>query len=113
MVINNIRTSEAKPFKHKLQPIPFALRQLLEQEVEKRFEVGTFSLADSGACQYASITVLFSFKKDGMLRMCVDYREFNAQTDKNALHLQRINTVWPARRKAKYFALLNLLMGYH
>ena len=54
MMIHTIRTSDAKPFKHKLRPIPFALRQHLELEVEKLLEVGVISLADPSACPYAS-----------------------------------------------------------
>ena len=40
VVIHTIRTSDAKPIKHKLRPIFFALRQHLEQEVERLLEVG-------------------------------------------------------------------------
>ena len=112
VVIHTIRTSDDKPFKHKLRPIPIALRQHLEQEVERLLEVGAILPADPGACPYASKTV-FSPKKDGTLRMCVDYRDVNAQTEKDVFPLPRIDTVWPALTKAKYFASLDLLMGYH
>ena len=43
VIIHTVRTSDAKPFKHKLRPIPFALRQHLEQEVERLLEVGAIS----------------------------------------------------------------------
>ena len=45
--------------------------------------------------------------------MCVDYRDINAQTEKNAYPLPRIDQVWPVMAKARYFAPLDLLMGYH
>ena len=45
--------------------------------------------------------------------MCVDYRDLNAQTEKDAFPLPRIDQVWPVLAKAKYFASLDLLMGYH
>ena len=45
--------------------------------------------------------------------MCVDFRELNAQTEKDAFPLPRIDRVWPALTKAKYFSSLDLLMGYH
>ena len=75
-------------------------------------EVGAISPADPGACPYAS-RIVFSPKKDGTLRLCVDYRDLNAQTEKDPFPLPRIDTVWPALTKAKYFASLDLLMGYH
>ena len=112
VVIHTIKTGHARPFKHKVRPIPFARRQYLEQEVEKLLEVGAISPADPGSCPYASRTV-FSPKKDGTLRMCIDYRDLNAQTEKDAFPLQRIEQVWPSLAKAKYFASLDLLMGYH
>ena len=45
--------------------------------------------------------------------MCVDYRDLNAQMEKNAFPLPKIDTVWPALTKAKYFASLDLLLSYH
>ena len=111
MVIHTIQTGDAKPVKHRLRPIPFARRQHLEQEVEKLLEVGAISPADPWACPYASRTV-FSPKKDGTRRMCIDYRDLIAQTKTGAFSLPKIDQVWPSLAKAKYFASLDLLMGY-
>ena len=112
VVVHTIKTGEAKPFRHKLRPIPFARRQFLEQEVEKLLAIGAISPADPGACPYASRTVIAP-KKDGTLRMCVDYRDVNAQTEKDSYPLPRIDQVWPTLANARYFASLDLLMGYH
>ena len=112
VVTHTIKTGEAQPFRHKLRPIPFARRQFLEQEVERLLMIGAISPADPGACPYASRTVLAE-KKDKTWRMCVDYRDLNAQTEKDAFPLPRIDQVWPALAKAKCFASLDLLMGYH
>ena len=112
VVVHTIKTGDAKPFRHKLRPIPFARRQYLEDEVAKLLSIGAISEADPGACPYASRTVIAP-KKDGSLRMCVDYRDINAQTEKDAYPLPRIDTVWPTLAKAKYFAALDLIMGYH
>jgi len=45
--------------------------------------------------------------------MCIDYRQLNTQTEKDAYPLPRIDEVWQALCNAKYFATLDLLMGYH
>ena len=45
--------------------------------------------------------------------MCVDYRELNAQTEKDCYPLPRIDDVWPSLARAKFFSALDLLMGYH
>ena len=56
---------------------------------------------------------VFMPKKDETLHMCVDYRDMNAQTEKDAFPLPRIDQVWPIMSGAKYFGSLDLLMGYH
>lgn len=45
--------------------------------------------------------------------MCVDYRDMNAQNEKDAFPLPRIDDVWPMLSKANYFAALDLIMFYH
>ena len=112
VVIHTIKTGEAQPFLHKLRPIPFSRLQYLEQEVDKLIFIGAVSPADQGACPYASRTVCTP-KKVGTLRMCVDYRDMNAQTEKDAFPLPPIDKVWPILSGVKYFASLDLLMGYH
>ena len=74
--------------------------------------VGAISPANPGACPYASKTVLTP-KKDGTMRMCVDYRDVNAQTEKDFFPLPRIDQVWPTLSRARFFAFLDLLMGFH
>ena len=44
--------------------------------------------------------------------MCVDYRDVNAQTDKDSVPLPRIHHVWPTLSRARFFASLDLLMGF-
>ena len=112
VVIHTIRTGEARPFRHKLRAIPFARRQYLEQEVERLFSVGAISPADPGACPYASRTFVTP-KKDGSMRMCVDYRDVNAQTEKDSFPLPRIDQVWPTLSRVRYFASLDLLIRFH
>ena len=98
VVLHSINTDEAKLVRHKLRPIPFARRQYLEQNVEKLMSVGAVSRANPGACPYASKTVIAP-KKDDTMRMCVDYRDMNSQTEKDSYQLPRIDQVWPTISK--------------
>ena len=79
--MHTIKTGKAHPFRNKLVPIHFGLRQYLEQEVDQLLSVGTISPFYLAACPYASRTVIAP-KKDGSMRMCVDNRDINAQTKK-------------------------------
>ena len=57
--------------------------------------------------------VLFVKKKEGTLRMCVDYRGLNRITRKNRHPLPRIDELIDRFRGARYFTKLDLLSGYH
>ena len=52
-------------------------------------------------------------KKDGTLRMCVDYRPLNAVTIKNKYPLPRIDTLFDQLAGAKVFLKIDLRSGYH
>jgi hypothetical protein len=56
---------------------------------------------------------LFVKKKDGSLRMCVDYRPLNAVTIKNKYLLPRIDVLFDQLASAKVFSKTDLRSGYH
>ena len=52
-------------------------------------------------------------KKDGLLRMVVDYRALNEVTIKNKYPLPMINDLFDQLQGAKVFSKINLRLGYH
>ena len=52
-------------------------------------------------------------KKDGTLRMCVDYRPLNAVTIKNKYPLPCIDTLFDQLAGAKVFSKIDLCSGNH
>jgi hypothetical protein len=56
---------------------------------------------------------LFVKKKDGSLRLCVDYRHLNAVTIKNTYPLPCIDVVFYQLAEARVFSKIDLRSGYH
>jgi hypothetical protein len=57
--------------------------------------------------------VLFVKKKDGTLRLCIDFRQLNKVTIKNKYPLSRIDDLFDQLKDAKIFSKIDLRSGYH
>ena len=58
--------------------------------------------------------ILFVPKDDGTkLRMCIDFRDLNALTKKDAFPLPRLDLLLHKAAKAKYFSNIDLASGFH
>ena len=52
-------------------------------------------------------------KKDGSMRLCVDYRQLNKVTIKNRYPLPRIDNLMDQLVGAEVFSKIDLRSGYH
>jgi hypothetical protein len=57
--------------------------------------------------------VLFVKKKDGTLRLCIDFRQVNKVTVKNKYPLPRIDDLFDQLKDAIIFSKIDLRSGYH
>lgn len=57
--------------------------------------------------------MLFVKKKDGSLRLCIDYRKLNKVTIKNKYPLPRIDDLFDQLRGSLFFSKIDLRSGYH
>ena len=57
--------------------------------------------------------VLFMKKKDGSLRMCIDYRQLNKVTINNKYPLPQIEDLFDKLETASYFSNIDMRSGYH
>ena len=92
---------------------PYRLTEQEKQQVEEKVN----ELLEKGWIQPShspyGAPILFVAKKDGGLRMCVDYRALNAQTVKNKYPLPRIEDLLDELQGAKVFSCLDLQQAYH
>ncbi|GKB98389.1 putative nucleotidyltransferase, ribonuclease H [Tanacetum coccineum] len=57
--------------------------------------------------------ILFVKKKDGSMRLCIDYRELNRIIVRNKYPLPRIDDLFDQLQGAKFFSKIDLRSGYH
>jgi len=57
--------------------------------------------------------VLFVKKKDGSLRLCIDYRQLNSVTVRNRYPLPRIDDLFDQLQGAQFFSKIDLRSRYH
>ena len=81
----------------------------MREYIQKSLERGVIRESSS---PYASAVVLVR-KKDGKLRLCVDYRLLNSKTHKDAYPLPRIEEALDVLKGSKYFCSLDLAHGFH
>ena len=81
------------------------LKLQLQELLEKRFIQP--SVSPWGA------PVLFVKKKDGTLRLCIDYRQQNKLTIKNKYPLPKIDDLFDQLKGASIFSKIDLRSGYH
>jgi ribonuclease HI len=92
---------------------PYRLAPLEMQELSSQLQ----ELLDKGFIRPSSspwgAPILFVKKKDGSMRMCIDYRELNKLTVKNRYPLPRIDDLFDQLQGASYFSKIDLRSGYH
>ncbi|PVD28681.1 hypothetical protein C0Q70_11275 [Pomacea canaliculata] len=108
-VFHRLRTTDevpvALPYRriapHQLKEVQDHIKDLLDQKV----------IVESHSAYAAPIVIVR--KKDGSVRLCVDYRRLNEKTVKDAYPLPRIQESFDALVGAQYFSTLDLASGYH
>ena len=108
-VHHKIRTADDIPVTQPHRRVPPTQYQEVKDHIHKLLDNGIIRESHS---PYASPVVLVR-KKDGSLRLCVDYRKLNAKTVKDAFPLPRIDESLDALRGACWFSTIDLASGFN
>jgi len=100
---------DAKPIA--IPPYQFSLPELaeLKSQLDEMLELGFIRPSIS---PWAT-PVLFKKKKDGSLRLCIDYRGLNRATVKNRYQIPRMDDLLDRIQGARLFSKIDLRSGYH
>ena len=104
-----IDTADARPVRQRLRRQPPAYQAVIKEHVDSMLRQGIIEPAQSA---WASNIVLVK-KKDNSYRCCVDYRNLNDVTKKDAYALPRTDMCLDALAGAVYFTTFDMKISYH
>ena len=105
---HRIDTGEASPVRLPPYRIPHAYREIVREELAQMEKDG---IIERSASEWAAPIVLVK-KKDGTIRMCVDYRRLNSLSHVDAYPMPRVDDLIDRLGDAKYISTFDLSRGY-
>ena len=108
-VKHRIDLLDEKPFKQRYRRIPPAMYDEVKEHLRQLLTAGTIRPSHS---PWASNVVLVR-KKNGKLRLCVDYRQLNLSTKKDSYSLPRIEELLDCLSSSNFFSTIDVKSGYH
>ena len=109
MIRHRIDLIDLTPFKQKHRRIPPAMIDEVRKHVEDLLSSGVIRKSKSPWCS----NVVLVRKKNGKLRLCVDYRMLNKKTVKDSYALPRVEEIFDVLNGSKLFSTIDMKSGYH
>ncbi|KAK7938973.1 hypothetical protein WMY93_002299 [Mugilogobius chulae] len=108
-VKHSIKLSDETPFKHRPRPIHPQDIEAVRNHLRDLLTAGVIRESES---PFSSPIVVVR-KKNGDVRLCIDYRKLNMQTIKDAYALPNLEESFSALCGSKWFSVLDLKSGYY
>ncbi|XP_067309059.1 uncharacterized protein [Pseudorasbora parva] len=109
LVQHEIPVLDNAPVRQRYRRLPPSQYEQVKTHISELLEQGVVR----PSCSPYSSPIVVVQKKDGSIRLCVDYRQLNAKTRKDAYPLPRIEESLDALTGAKWFSTLDLASGYN
>ena len=102
---------DAQPIFLKARPVPYALKEIVEQELQRSEEEGIIYKVSQSDWAAPVVSVL---KKDGTLRVCGDYKmTVNQCADVDQYPLPNAEDLFPTLCRGKILSKIDLSHAYH
>lgn len=108
-VKHHIKLHDNTPFKHRARPVHPHDIEAVRKHLQELLDAGVIRESES---PFSSPIVVVK-KKNGDIRLCIDYRKLNLQTIKDAYPLPNLEESFSALSGAKWFSVLDLKSGYY
>lgn len=108
-VKHKIRLVNPTPFKQRVRPIHPSDCEAVRLHLQELKDANIIRESES---PFASPIVVVK-KKNGSIRLCVDYRKLNNQTIKDAYALSNIEETFSTLTGSKWFSVMDLKSGYY
>jgi transposase InsO family protein len=108
-VYHRIELLDERPFKQRYRRIPPAMVNEVKDHLQQLCDAGIIRPSQSSF----SSNLVLARKKDGSLRLCVDYRQLNGVTRTDSYALPRINEIFDFLAGSQFFSVLDMKSGYH
>lgn len=109
LIEHEIHLLDEAPVRQRYRRLPPSQYEAVKAHIQGLLDQGVVKQSSS---PYSSPIVVVQ-KKDGSIRLCVDYRQLNAKTRKDAFPLPRIEESLDALTGASLFSTLDLASGYN
>lgn len=109
LITHEIPLLDSAPVRQPYRRIPPAQYEAVRAHIQQLVDS---QVARESSSPYSSPIVVVQ-KKDGNIRLCVDYRQLNAKTHRDAYPLPRIDESLDALTGARWFSTLDLASGYN
>ncbi|KAK7912922.1 hypothetical protein WMY93_013133 [Mugilogobius chulae] len=103
-----IRLKDSTPIRQRPYRVPQQLVEKLHLEVQEMLKLGVIEPSQSEWCS----PVVIVFKKNGTLRICIDFRKLNSIAEFDAYPMPRIDDLLERIGAARYITTLDLCKGY-
>ncbi len=107
-VKHNICLTDNTPFRDRHRRVPPAQYDEVRKHLEEMIACGAIRHSKSPW----SSNVVLARKKDGALRLCIDFRKLNHRTVRDGYQLPRVDETFDKMYGAQWFSSLDLQSGY-